>query len=99
VIARARYLEERGGLEEAGASHIAYEEAEVAAELAHLLLEELGVRDELLDAEVSKLRSEIAVRTGFTIIQKRPTDAPAGKTQLWIRDDEKKKSGEGTPTV
>ena len=45
VISRARYLEERGRLEETGASHIAYEEAEVAAELARLLLKELDVRD------------------------------------------------------
>ena len=97
VISRARYLEERGGLEEAGASQIAYEEAEVAVELAHLLLKELDVSDDLLDAEVTKLRSEIAVRTGFTIIQKRPADAPAGKTQLWVRDDTAKKAGEGSP--
>lgn len=87
VISRARYLEEKRGLEEAGAAQIAYEEAEVAAELARLLLKELSVSDDLLDAEVAKLRDEIAVRTGFTIIARRPAGAPAGKTQLFIRKE------------
>jgi CPA2 family monovalent cation:H+ antiporter-2 len=94
VISRARYLEERTGLEDAGASDIAYEEAEVAAELARLLLEELHVKPELLAAEISKLRGEIAVRTGFTMIVRRPSDAPAGKTEIWSREEiERKKSG------
>jgi monovalent cation:H+ antiporter-2, CPA2 family len=96
-ISRARYLEERLGLEEAGAAQVAYEEAEVAAELSRLLLAELDVRAELLDAEVAKLRSEIAVRTGFTMIAKRPTDAPAGKTTIYIRDSAAGKGGGPTP--
>jgi monovalent cation:H+ antiporter-2, CPA2 family len=97
AISRARYLEERAGLEETGVSQVAYEEAEVAAELARLLLTELDVRAELLDNEVTKLRSEIAVRTGFTMIMRRPSDAPAGKTELYIRDAAGKKAGEGKP--
>lgn len=94
VISRARYLEERTGLEESGATHIAYEEAEVAAELARLLLNELHVREDLLDAEIAKLRGEIAVRTGFTSIVKRPENAPAGKTEIWTRDAREKKARE-----
>jgi CPA2 family monovalent cation:H+ antiporter-2 len=89
VISRARYLAERAGLEEAGANHIAYEEAEVAAELARLLLAQLDVRPELLDEEISRLRREIAVRSGFTVVMKRPTDAPPGKTQIWIREQDR----------
>jgi CPA2 family monovalent cation:H+ antiporter-2 len=90
VITRARYLGERAALEEAGAAQIAYEEAEVATELAHLLLRELNVSDDLLDAEVQKLRAEIAVRTGFTVIARRPVDAPAGQTQLYVRKESDK---------
>ena len=40
---------------------------------------------------------EIAVRTGFTMIMRRPSDAPAGKTELWIRDETAKKAGETNP--
>jgi monovalent cation:H+ antiporter-2, CPA2 family len=97
AISRARYLEERLGLEETGVSQVAFEEAEVAAELARLLLTELDVRAELLDHEVAKLRSEIAVRTGFTMILRRPSDAPPGKTQLWIHDETAKKAGGPKP--
>jgi CPA2 family monovalent cation:H+ antiporter-2 len=95
TLSRARYLEERSQLEETGVAKVAYEEAEVAAELARLLLTELDVRADLLENEVSKLRTEIAVRTGFTMILRRPSDAPAGKTELWIRDETAKKAGEG----
>lgn len=83
IVSRARYLDERGHLERAGASHISYEEAEVAAELARLILNELGARPDLLHHEVLKLRAEIAVRTGFTIVNPRPMDAPAGQSIVW----------------
>jgi CPA2 family monovalent cation:H+ antiporter-2 len=93
VISRARYLGERTGLEEAGANHIAYEEAEVAAELARLLLTELDVREELLDHEIARLRDEIAVRSGFTVVMRRPIDAPPGKTQIWTSGEIPKSGG------
>ncbi|MBI3817086.1 MAG: cation:proton antiporter [Planctomycetes bacterium] len=83
IVSRARYLDERVHLENAGASHISYEEAEVAAELARLILTELGARPDLLSHEVAKLRAEIAVRTGFTIVNARPMDAPAGQSLMW----------------
>lgn len=83
IISRARYLTERGALETSGADHISYEEAEVAAELARLLLNQLGARDDLLQNEVRRLRSEIAVRTGFTQVFRRPEAAPAGQTEIW----------------
>lgn len=83
IVSRARYLTERSALEQSGADHISYEEAEVAAELARLLLTQLGAREDLLQHEVKKLRSEIAVRTGFTQIFRRPVDAPAGQTEMW----------------
>jgi hypothetical protein len=70
-------------LECAGVSHVSYEECEVAAELARLMLAELGARPELLNHEVAKLRAEIAVRTGFTFVSARPVDAPAGQSLLW----------------
>jgi CPA2 family monovalent cation:H+ antiporter-2 len=90
IVSRARYLDERTQLERAGASHVSYEECEVAAELARLILNELGAKPELLLHEVAKLRTEIAVRTGFTIVTARPTDAPPGQSLLWT-----KKQGDG----
>ncbi len=83
IMSRARYLDERKGLEQAGASHVSYEECEVAAELARHLLSELDVREDLVDHELARVRSEIAVRSGFTVILQRPTNAPAGATSLF----------------
>jgi monovalent cation:H+ antiporter-2, CPA2 family len=83
IITRARYLVERVPLEQSGADHISYEEAEVAAELSRLLLNQLGVREDLLQHEIRKLRSEIAIRTGFTQVFRRPLEAPAGQTEIW----------------
>ncbi|MBL8842282.1 MAG: cation:proton antiporter [Planctomycetes bacterium] len=68
IVVRARYLEEKGTLERVGADSIAYEEAEVAVELAHLLLKQLHAAPALLEAEVASIRSEIAVRTGFSLV-------------------------------
>lgn len=68
ILTRARYLSEQEVLQAAGADHVSYEEAEVAVELARLLLESLGVAKETLQAEVGAIRAEIAVRTGFTTI-------------------------------
>jgi CPA2 family monovalent cation:H+ antiporter-2 len=76
ILSRARYLEERTHLEAAGADQIAYEEAEVAMELARLLLAHLGVAPEVLEEEVASIRSEIAVRTGFSTISLREGDPP-----------------------
>jgi monovalent cation:H+ antiporter-2, CPA2 family len=86
IISRARYLTERIPLEQSGADHISYEEAEVAAELSRLLLNQLGVREDLLQHEIRKLRSEIAVRTGFTQVFRRPLEAPAGQTEIWTAE-------------
>lgn len=83
IVSRARYLDERMHLETAGASHISYEEAEVAAELARLILTELGARPDLLHHEVTKLRAEIAVRTGFTVVTPRNMDAPVGQSMIF----------------
>lgn len=66
IFSRARYLGEQRGLELAGVTFAAYEECEVAAELARLLLTELNVESHRIDREVSRLRSEISMRTGFT---------------------------------
>lgn len=68
IVVRARYLEEKGTLERVGADSIAYEEAEVAVELAHLLLKQLHAAPALLEAEVASIRAEIAVRTGFSLV-------------------------------
>ncbi len=101
IISRARYLTERGALETSGADHISYEEAEVAAELARLLLNQLGARDDLLQNEVRRLRTEIAVRTGFTQVFRRPDAAPAGQTEIWsaaqIEAALKKRRNSGPP--
>jgi CPA2 family monovalent cation:H+ antiporter-2 len=78
VMTRARYLDEQPSLERLGADYISYEEAEVAMELARLMLGTLGVARETLEEEVRAIRSEIAVRTGFTMITpRRPPESPA----------------------
>ncbi|MFN0205209.1 MAG: cation:proton antiporter [Planctomycetota bacterium] len=87
IVSRARYLDERTHLETAGASHVSYEEAEVAAELARLILTELGAKPEMLHHEVTKLRGEIAIRTGFTIVKARPADAPVGQSIIWTKNN------------
>jgi CPA2 family monovalent cation:H+ antiporter-2 len=76
ILSRARYLSEQEVLETAGANHISYEEAEVAVELARLMLGALGVPEETLDQEVGAIRAEIAVRTGFTTILPIPRPPP-----------------------
>ncbi len=68
ILTRARYLDERDALERVGADSIAYEEAEVAVELAHLLMRQLEIAPALLESEVQAIRSEISVRTGFTLV-------------------------------
>jgi CPA2 family monovalent cation:H+ antiporter-2 len=76
VMTRARYLDEQPSLERLGADYISYEEAEVAMELARLMLGTLGVARETLEEEVRAIRSEIAVRTGFTMITPRSPPGP-----------------------
>lgn len=66
ILSRARYLSEQRALDLAGVSLAAYEECEVAAELARLLLTQLKADPKLVEEEVKRLRSEIAMRTGFT---------------------------------
>jgi CPA2 family monovalent cation:H+ antiporter-2 len=68
VLTRARYLGERAMLEEAGASAVSYEEAEVAVSLADTLLREIGAKKEDIEREKARIRAEIAVRTGFTLV-------------------------------
>ena len=76
ILTRARYLSEQEVLEATGANYISYEEAEVAVELARLVLASLGVAEETLAAEVGAIRAEIAVRTGFTTILPIPRPPP-----------------------
>jgi CPA2 family monovalent cation:H+ antiporter-2 len=76
IITRARYLEERKLLEDAGAMSVAFEESEVASELARLLLSHLGVSQEQIGPEIERLRNEIALRTGYTMI------GPKGQTMV-----------------
>ena len=74
ILTRARYLNEQETLEGAGADIVATEECEVAIELARELLSRLDVAGEVLDAELTRIRQEIAVRTGFTmVIPRTPT--------------------------
>ncbi|HYF48307.1 MAG TPA: cation:proton antiporter [Planctomycetota bacterium] len=68
VVARARYLAERAMLEDAGATNVAYEEAEVAVALAEFLLREIGAAEEDIEKEAARIRAEISLRTGFSSI-------------------------------
>ncbi len=57
ILTRARYVNERLILEESGMTFAAYEETEVAVALARLLLREIGVNQDEIDAESTRLRS------------------------------------------
>ncbi|MCK6471437.1 MAG: cation:proton antiporter [Planctomycetes bacterium] len=59
ILTRARYLQERAFLEEAGAQNISFEEGEVAVRLARALLTELGVDIEAIRREEDRIRGEI----------------------------------------
>lgn len=74
ILTRARYLNEQQTLEGAGADIVAIEECEVALELARELLRRLDVAPDVLEEELERIRQEIAVRTGFTmVIPRTPT--------------------------
>ncbi|MCW8131195.1 MAG: cation:proton antiporter [Planctomycetota bacterium] len=72
ILTRARYLAERSMLEDAGASGVSYEEAEVAVGLAEMLLREVGGNAEDIQKEARRIRAEIALRTGFTMMLPAP---------------------------
>lgn len=59
ILTRARYLQERAFLEEAGAQNISFEEGEVAVRLARALLSELSVPPDAIQKEEERIRSEI----------------------------------------
>ncbi|WP_406700541.1 cation:proton antiporter [Singulisphaera sp. Ch08] len=61
VLVRARYINERETLERLGVAAVAYEEAEVAVALAEMLLQQIGVSEENLQARAAAIRGELAV--------------------------------------
>jgi len=78
ILTRARYLAEHVMLEDAGATAISYEEAEVAVGLAWFLLREIGAPEEDFEREADRIRNEIAVRTGFSVVMPSPVIPPKG---------------------
>jgi monovalent cation:H+ antiporter-2, CPA2 family len=62
ILTRARYVAERAMMEDAGASAVSYEEAEVAVSLAEMLLKEIGAEGSKVEAEIRRIRDEIALR-------------------------------------
>jgi CPA2 family monovalent cation:H+ antiporter-2 len=62
VFARARYLKERAWLEEVGATQICIEEAETAAGLTVLLLQEVGADVQRVRDEINRLHHEFGVQ-------------------------------------
>jgi CPA2 family monovalent cation:H+ antiporter-2 len=61
VFARARYLNERAWLEEAGASDVCSEEGEVAVGLALLILREVGADQSRVRDELRRIEAELGV--------------------------------------
>ncbi|SIN96758.1 Kef-type potassium/proton antiporter, CPA2 family [Singulisphaera sp. GP187] len=61
VLVRARYMNERDTLERLGVAAVAYEEAEVAVALAEMLLQQIGVSEEVLQTRAAVIRGELAV--------------------------------------
>jgi monovalent cation:H+ antiporter-2, CPA2 family len=60
ILVRARYLRERGELEQAGADVACFEEAEAAAALAERLLRDLGRDESTIRREGERIRREFA---------------------------------------
>lgn len=60
VISRARYLAEQSMLEELGVASICYEEGEAAVGLSRFVLEQVGVEEQLINAETDRIRAEFA---------------------------------------
>jgi CPA2 family monovalent cation:H+ antiporter-2 len=59
VLVRAHYIGERATLEGSGVAAVAYEEAEVAVALAEMLLQQIGVSEEDVQARAGAVRSEL----------------------------------------
>ncbi|GMV79253.1 MAG: hypothetical protein AMXMBFR7_04370 [Planctomycetota bacterium] len=72
IFTRARYLAERTMLDGAGANGVSFEETEVAVGLARFLLQDIGAHDAEIEREARRIRNEIALRTGFTMVMSPP---------------------------
>ncbi len=64
IITRARYLQEREILLEAGASTVSFEEAEAAVSLASAMLLRIGANPEAITAEAERIRQELGSCAG-----------------------------------
>jgi len=60
ILTRARYVLERGMLEEVGTTVACYEEAEAAVALATEVLRKVGVKHESIEMEALRIRGELA---------------------------------------
>jgi CPA2 family monovalent cation:H+ antiporter-2 len=76
VFARARYLNERAWLEEAGASDVCTEEGETAVGLALLILREVGADRRRVNEELERIEAELGVHrvNGGENLQPRGSD-------------------------
>ena len=97
VISRARYMQERSGLEDAGANLVAYEEVEVAAALARMLLLDLGVPDADVHEELKTLRTEILRPQGFTSILRLHQTVALEHPIVPLEDPDSRDPGPGEP--
>ncbi|HEX7900881.1 MAG TPA: cation:proton antiporter [Planctomycetota bacterium] len=61
IFSRARYLAERGTLEEFGVTAVCYEEAESASGLAEFLLRAEGAPEDRIEKELDGIAAELAV--------------------------------------
>jgi CPA2 family monovalent cation:H+ antiporter-2 len=64
ILVRARYLRERGELEQAGASAACYEEAEAAVALARRVLRDIGQDEASIERESQRIRRELEAEPG-----------------------------------
>jgi ABC-type Fe3+-hydroxamate transport system substrate-binding protein len=65
IVTRARYLNEQPELSAAGADLVASVERVVASALARLLLRQLDIGEDQVDAEVARVNDEITTRTVY----------------------------------
>ncbi|HUF63617.1 MAG TPA: cation:proton antiporter [Verrucomicrobiales bacterium] len=71
ILARARYLRERGELERSGASVAVFEEAEAAVALARLVLADTGLHREAADRKIKDLRLQLVMENMSNIRSQR----------------------------
>lgn len=85
ILVRARYLNERHNLEQAGASAAVFEEGEAAVALARLVLTDTGVRRQAAEHKINDLRLQLIMEnvSGIRTLKVRSVMVPWSQVR-WL---------------